>query len=56
MRSATREWFSDTEGERPPQGKRPKISAIWNGVTIAESDATVVVEGHHYFSSGAVRG
>ena len=23
--------------------------ALWNGVVIAESDATVVVEGNHYF-------
>ena len=25
------------------------MKAIWNGVTIAESDDTVVVEGNHYF-------
>jgi uncharacterized protein (DUF427 family) len=29
--------------------------AIWNGVVIAESDATVVVEGNHYFPADAVR-
>ena len=28
--------------------------AIWNGVTIAESDDTVVVEGNHYFPVGVV--
>ncbi|HUY59398.1 MAG TPA: DUF427 domain-containing protein [Solirubrobacteraceae bacterium] len=25
------------------------MRAIWNGVTIAESDDTIVVEGNHYF-------
>ncbi len=25
------------------------VRAIWNGVTIAESDDTVIVEGNHYF-------
>jgi len=25
------------------------MKATWNGVTIAESDETVVVEGNHYF-------
>lgn len=25
------------------------MKAIWNGTVIAESDATVVVEGNHYF-------
>lgn len=28
--------------------------AIWNGVTIADSDDTVVVEGNHYFSVDAI--
>jgi uncharacterized protein (DUF427 family) len=28
--------------------------AEWNGVTIADSDDTVVVEGNHYFPVGAV--
>lgn len=28
--------------------------ATWNGVTIAESDATVMVEGNHYFPREAV--
>lgn len=30
------------------------VKAIWNGVTIAESDDTVVVEGNHYFPRDAV--
>ena len=25
------------------------MKAVWNGVTIAESDDTVVLEGNHYF-------
>jgi uncharacterized protein (DUF427 family) len=25
------------------------VKAIWNGVVVAESDDTVVVEGNHYF-------
>jgi uncharacterized protein (DUF427 family) len=31
------------------------VKATWNGVVIAESDATVVVEGNHYFPREAVR-
>ncbi|WP_353216663.1 DUF427 domain-containing protein [Sandarakinorhabdus sp.] len=30
------------------------MKAIWNGVTIAESADTVVVEGNHYFPADAV--
>jgi uncharacterized protein (DUF427 family) len=30
------------------------MKAIWNGVTIAESDDTVVVEGNHYFPRQAL--
>jgi uncharacterized protein (DUF427 family) len=30
------------------------VAAIWNGVTIAESDDTVVVEGNHYFPRASV--
>lgn len=29
--------------------------ATWNGLTIAESDDTVVVEGNHYFPRAALR-
>lgn len=29
--------------------------AIWNGAVIAESNATIVVEGNHYFPPAAVR-
>jgi uncharacterized protein (DUF427 family) len=29
--------------------------AIWNGVVVAESDRTVVVEGNHYFPPEAVK-
>lgn len=29
--------------------------AIWNGVVLAESDHTIVVEGNHYFPPEAVK-
>jgi uncharacterized protein (DUF427 family) len=31
------------------------MKAIWNGVVVAESDDTVVVEGNHYFPSAALK-
>jgi uncharacterized protein (DUF427 family) len=31
------------------------MKATWNGVTLAESDDTVVVEGNHYFPSASIR-
>ncbi|MEO7246730.1 MAG: DUF427 domain-containing protein [Rubrivivax sp.] len=31
------------------------MKAIWNGVTIAESDDTVVVEGNHYFPAASLK-
>ncbi|HLS77289.1 MAG TPA: DUF427 domain-containing protein [Nocardia sp.] len=31
------------------------VRAEWNGVVLAESDDTVVVEGNHYFPASAVR-
>jgi uncharacterized protein (DUF427 family) len=31
------------------------MQAIWNGVVLAESDDTVVVEGNHYFPREALR-
>jgi uncharacterized protein (DUF427 family) len=30
------------------------MKAVWNGVTIAESEQTVVVEGNHYFPPQSV--
>lgn len=30
-------------------------TATWNGLTIAESDDTVVVEGNHYFPRSSLR-
>lgn len=30
------------------------MKAVWNGVTIAASDETVVVEGNHYFPPSSV--
>ena len=30
------------------------VKAMWNGVVLAESDKTVVVEGNHYFPPDAI--
>jgi uncharacterized protein (DUF427 family) len=30
------------------------MRAVWNGVVLAESDETVVVEGNHYFPPGSL--
>jgi uncharacterized protein (DUF427 family) len=32
------------------------MRAVWNGVTIAQSDDTIVVEGNHYFPLDSVDG
>jgi len=31
------------------------VKAIWNGTVIAESDATEVVEGNHYFPASSIK-
>ncbi|NNG12184.1 MAG: DUF427 domain-containing protein [Halobacteria archaeon] len=31
------------------------MKAVWNGVVIAESDRTLIVEGNHYFPPDSVR-
>ncbi|HCT76657.1 MAG TPA: hypothetical protein DGT23_08725 [Micromonosporaceae bacterium] len=31
-----------------------RVQAVWNGVVLAESDDTVVVEGNHYFPPESV--
>jgi len=31
------------------------LRAVWNGVVVAESDATIEVEGNHYFPPDSVR-
>jgi uncharacterized protein (DUF427 family) len=31
------------------------MKATWNGVTVAESDDTVLVEGNHYFPASALK-
>jgi uncharacterized protein (DUF427 family) len=33
---------------------RIMVKAIWNGVTIAESDRTILIEGNHYFPPESV--
>lgn len=52
------------EGETPPPaltGRRTTLKeaivvrAEWNGVVIAESDDTILVEGNHYFPRASVR-
>ncbi|HEX9069623.1 MAG TPA: DUF427 domain-containing protein [Ktedonobacterales bacterium] len=30
------------------------MKAVWNGATLAESDATIVVEGNHYFPASTI--
>jgi uncharacterized protein (DUF427 family) len=39
----------------PGREKDSVVRAVWSGVTVAESDATVVVEGNHYFPRESVR-
>ncbi|ABK77527.1 uncharacterized protein conserved in bacteria [Cenarchaeum symbiosum A] len=31
------------------------MKAVWNGVVLAESDDTVVIEGNHYFPADSVK-
>lgn len=31
------------------------VQAVWNGVVIADSDDTIVVEGNHYFPPASVK-
>jgi uncharacterized protein (DUF427 family) len=31
------------------------MKAVWNGVTIAESDDTIMIEGNHYFPESALK-
>jgi uncharacterized protein (DUF427 family) len=31
------------------------VKATWNGVVVAESDATVQVEGNHYFPADSIK-
>ena len=31
------------------------VKAVWNGVVIADSDDTVVVDGNHYFPEASVK-
>ena len=38
----------------PGKEESQAMQAVWNGVVIAESDDTVVVEGNHYFPIEAV--
>jgi uncharacterized protein (DUF427 family) len=31
------------------------VRAVWNGVVLAESDETILIEGNHYFPPDSVR-
>ena len=37
-----------TDGPREAAGRLP-MKAVWNGLTLAESDRTIKVDGQHYF-------
>ncbi len=37
-----------------PTAQTGPVEAVWNGVVIARSDSTVVVEGNHYFPPEAI--
>jgi len=42
-------------GASPDHHEDIPMKATWNGVTIAESDDTVVVEGNHYFPEASLK-
>jgi nucleotidyltransferase-like protein len=44
----------DGEGRAIISTQEPTMKAVWNGVTIAESDDTVPLEGNHYFPPDSV--
>ena len=37
-------------------GAEGQVEAVWNDVVLASSDATIVVEGNHYFRPAASTG
>ena len=39
---------------RRPDKKYKIMKAIWNNITLAESDKTIVIEGNHYFPADAI--
>lgn len=56
IRSGLRARKQDAPATSPRQGhERMTVRASWNGVVLAESDETVVVEGNHYFPVESVR-
>lgn len=42
-------------GYRLMSKQQELMQAVWNGVVVAESDDTVVVEGNHYFPRESLR-
>ncbi len=59
------DWIAAKRKRIPDERKRARIAkresgddsmrAVWNGVTLAESAETIVVEGNHYFPPQSVR-
>jgi uncharacterized protein (DUF427 family) len=37
------------------EGAGNMVKAVWNGAVIADSDHTIVLDGHHYFPSSTVK-
>jgi uncharacterized protein (DUF427 family) len=54
-RTSAAHWGFDTSARTEILRRSTSLKAIWNGVTIAESDDTVVVEGNHYFPEASLK-
>jgi len=55
VQSATPQWLSLHDRGKVRRPRSSSMKAIWNGVTVAESDDTVVVEGNHYFPESSLK-
>lgn len=49
------EGFEGEPGSSAVSRRRPEMQALWNGVVVARSDDTMIVEGNHYFPTESVR-
>lgn len=47
--------IAETLGIGPHEHTGGPVRAVWEGVTVAESDETIVVEGNHYFPPDSVK-
>lgn len=48
--------LADRQPARGASSSEPRVTrAVWNGVVVAESPSTIVVEGNHYFPPESVR-